>query len=198
MRLGVRGWRGWTDQTSGQWLLQSLSGATPSGHEAGSYSIPGSPTLRGPRQERCPQGHLQEESPFRDLDQVRGAAQLPLAPGRNPRPHGAPSAFPENRKRSGKWGCKNRRYSQSGQDWSWQASRLPSSEGWARRAQPGRNACRTSLLSGFPDASWAPSPGRHMYGPQGLWAGAVIHGAGHQHGFCAPLATASLRGCWAG
>lgn len=42
--------------------------------------------------------------------------------------------------------------------------RLPSSEGWARRAQPGRNARRASLLSGFPDASWAPSPGRHMYG----------------------------------
>lgn len=43
-----------------------------------------------------------------------------------------------------------------------------------------------------------PAPGGTCTGPQVLWAGAVIHGAGHQHGFCAPLATASLRGCWAG
>lgn len=111
------------------------------------------------------------------------AARLPPTPGSDPRPPpSSPSAFPENRKRSGMCGCKNGSSSQSGQAWRCPASRLPSSVGGAQ-ARPVWAGCPLGPLpSSFAGTPGASVLGGTQKGPRGFQAGTLL---GLLRGFCA-------------
>ena len=90
MSLGVRGGR--RRDTPDEWAAAAPDPleCPLSGHKASSCSIPESPSLQGPGQEGCPQTTLQGRVPLGtglsgEQHQERDAAQLPPAPGSDPR-----------------------------------------------------------------------------------------------------------------